>query len=707
VPKGLRIVVAVAAAALVAPLAAPSLAAGEPRPLGLDCAPLDGARFCPGNGTTERVPSWDGIPLDADVTLPPTGDGPWPTIVLLQGLGGQKRQLEPAAPQPGPGRGPKILPETLHHNNTYFAREGYAVVAYSSRGFGNSCGGGGIPGAQMQPPPCNRGFVRVNDARYEARDTQHLLGLLVDEGIAKPGALGATGFSYGGGMAVTLGYLGDRIRLLDGSYAPWRSPKGVPLSMTAIYGQWLWSDLVSSFLPNGRFLDFDPSTNDDSAEPIGVVIQSYLNGLVGLAQVDGYVIAPQPPGSPDAPADLMSTVIRLSAGEPYGADVKAIADEFRDFHGGYGIPGKPAAMLLESGWNDDVFPPAESLRVYNDLRERDPKADVALLLGDYGHSRAANKKTVARAFNDAAAAFFAEHLLGKGRGPRPGSVLAYTSTCPTSGAGAPPDGGPFVARSWQALRTEGVTLRGGAAQTVSSSGGDPLVGQNFDPIPQTNPLGTGEPCKSIPAAKAPGTAVYELESPGFTMLGLPTIRAVVATSGPHGQLAARLWDVLPDGRQRLVTRGVYRLTPDQSGPIVFQLHGNGYTFAKGHTVKLELAPSDAPQFRASNGSFSVRVSDLVAQLPAPAPGARRCAVRIRLPRARGARVLSLTVLDDGVRIRTVRGKALRRRSIVLRDLPEGRVRVRMRVRERARGARGRGGRTRVVTRRRVVRVCGA
>src|SRR5206468_3350678 len=98
--------------------------------------------------------------------------------------------------------------------------------------------------------------------RYEGRDTQYLLGLLVDEGIAKPGALGATGFSYGGGIAVSLGYLYDKVRLPDGAYVRWRSPKGVPLSMTAIYGQWTWSDLLASFLPNGRFLDFDPATDD-------------------------------------------------------------------------------------------------------------------------------------------------------------------------------------------------------------------------------------------------------------------------------------------------------------------------------------------------------------------------------------------------------------------------------------------------------------
>jgi hypothetical protein len=43
--------------------------------------------------------------------------------------------------------------------------------------------------------------------RYEARDTQYLLGLLVDEGIASPTAPGVTGME--------LAFLRKRIRLPD------------------------------------------------------------------------------------------------------------------------------------------------------------------------------------------------------------------------------------------------------------------------------------------------------------------------------------------------------------------------------------------------------------------------------------------------------------------------------------------------------------
>ena len=73
--------------------------------------------------------------------------------------------------------------------------------------------------------------------------------------------------------------------------------------------------------------------------------------------------------------------------------------------------------------------------------------------------------------------------------------------------------------------------------------------------------------------------------------------------------------MLPNGEQRLITRGVYRLTENQTGTITFQLHGNGYEFAAGDTIKLELLGRDAPYYRASNGAYDIEVSNLTASLP--------------------------------------------------------------------------------------------
>jgi hypothetical protein len=57
------------------------------------------------------------------------------------------------------------------------------------------------------------------------------------------------------------------------------------------------------------------------------------------------------------------------------------------------------------------------------------------------------------------------------------------------------------------------------------------------------------------------------------------------------------------------------LTSGQTGKIVFQLHGNGYRFAPGHTVELQLLGRDAPYYQASNAPFAVRTSKLTVSLP--------------------------------------------------------------------------------------------
>jgi hypothetical protein len=136
------------------------------------------------------------------------------------------------------------------YNNFFYARHGFAVVNYTSRGEGASCGGGGMPGSQNQTGVCARGFVRVADQRFDARDAQYLPGLLVDQGIADPGGLGVSGWSYGGGRSFELAYLNDRIRCAgaydsfkhdpcrgkrDGALIPWRSPGGRPLSIAAAW----------------------------------------------------------------------------------------------------------------------------------------------------------------------------------------------------------------------------------------------------------------------------------------------------------------------------------------------------------------------------------------------------------------------------------------------------------------------------------------
>ena len=595
--------------------AAPASAA---TPLGIPCKDQNGVRFCQGDGSTQRVPSWDGVPLDVDVTLPPAsaGDGPFPTIAMLHGYGGNKGDFEFANPEGDPE---SSAPGRLYHwNNTWFAQHGYAVLNYTARGFAKSCGTQDartvdcFQQLQNQDPSAG-GWIHLKDRRREAHDTQYLLGRLVDEGFAKPTKLGVTGISYGGGESIELAYLRDRIQRVDAnpaSFEPWVSPeKKIPMSLAAAFPRWPWSDLVSSLLPNGRFLDFDVATATRSRTPPGVPIQSYISGLYALGNVSGFYA---PPGV-DQTADISNWFARVGAGEPYSdPEATRILDEIYGFHQGFGTPttAGPAPLLIQNGWTDDLFPPAEALRVYNSLRAANPDADIALQFGDLGHSRGSNKGNIDKVFNDQATEFFDRHLKGSSDASPParGSVTVGTQTCPKPA----PGGGPFTASSWPEIHPGAARFGFSDPQTVTSDGGNPQTGADLEPAVRTN-----DACKTFDDETADGTAVYRLPKTGdaFTLLGLPTVSANITTTGVNGQLDSRLWDVAPDGKQTLISRGAYRLLDNQSGPVTFQLHGNGWVFAAGHVPKLELLGTDAPYLRPSNGAFQVEVKDVVIELP--------------------------------------------------------------------------------------------
>jgi pimeloyl-ACP methyl ester carboxylesterase len=583
---------ALAAAMLALPgvAAAKAKASGEPAPFGHACKAQDGVRFCPTETLAQRVSTFDGVPLDADVTLPPSGNGPFPVIVMLHGWSGSKTSFESSTPE-GDGN------ETFDYNNTYYAQHGYVVLNYSARGWGNSCGAV----SSREAPGCAEGWIRLADQRYEARDTQYLLGLLANEKLIKPRSIGVTGISYGGGQSIELADLKNRIRLPNGEFAPWTSPSGKKMEIKAAFPRWPWSDLVDALEPNGRFLDSELPAPGQSYEPLGVEIQSYVTGLIAEGEAGGYIA---PPGA-DPEADLVKWYTLINAGEPYALEGEAIAKQIYDYHQGYGIPlsGKPAPMLLESGWTDDLFPVSQSLRAYNESRAA--KGYAALLFGDVGHSPAANKANTDHAFNEAAAGFFAAKLEHSGTAPKNGSVTAYTQTCPTEA----PGGGPFTAKSWAKLHPHTLSFGSAAAQTFTSVAGNPTIAAEIDPIVNS------EACKTVKAEEEPGTANYTMTSPGFTLLGLPKVTANVNVTGLFGEITARLWDVLPSGEEREVSRGIYRLLESQQGQITFQLHGNGYEFPAGDTVKLELLGRDAPSYRASNGTFAVEVSGLSVALP--------------------------------------------------------------------------------------------
>lgn len=656
--------------ALIAALASAAPALADPAPFGHPCQLQYGVRYCPTMPRTGNVRTWDGTPIDVDVSLPPTGNGPWPTIVLLHGFSGNKLSYEGSSDQGSPLGSPQgdATTWTYHADDIWYAEHGYAVVVYDARGNAFSCG----YAPTRYDPACARGWLHITDQRYEARDTQYLLGLLVDQGIARPDALGVSGTSYGGIQALELAYLRDRIRKPDGSSAPWRSPKGTPLQIAAAWPRIGWSDAMASVLPNGRYRDDVRPVAGDGIDPIGMPLASFGAGLVGLLDAETYTA---PPGQ-DPSADINTWLATFAIGEPWSAQAQAYAREIDTFHTAT-LSGPPAPLLIENGWTDDVVPATNAIRAYRQIRAAFPGAAVSLQLGDLGHNRGANKPEEDHYFNDHASAFFDRYLKhdAAASAPAPGSVTTFTQTCPAS---APP-GGPHTASDYTRLHAGVIGFAATGVQAVSSSGGDETGGVGADPN-----ANQGGPCNTFNDANESGTAAYRFPiGKGFTLSGRPEVRAHVDVQGLYGQLDARLFDVAPGGTETLVTRTAYRLLDNEHDTIVFQLNGNAYRFPAGDAVKLELLGRDLPYVRFSNSTFTLNVSDVSLTLPTLEPQATsgasrppitgavrptcisRRTIRLHLPRAVANTYQAIDVYINGrrsTRVRRQRGSVLIRLS---------------------------------------------
>lgn len=604
------VAVALAGLVLVTAAAVPAAEAQRPdprpMPFGHDCRRFEEVRFCPTGGLGERVASFDRVPLDVDVTLPSRGAGPFPTIVMLHEFGGTKDRFVPETPEDIDRRGG---PRARHlYDPIFYARRGYAVVTYSARGFGRSCGK-----PSSRTPDCSAGWQHFGDQRYEARDTQHLLGLLVDDGIAHPDALGVTGQSYGGVQAMELALLRDRIRLADGAFQPWTSPSGRPLRIAAAWSRYGYSDPTDVLLPNGRFLDFRPERRRASRSPLGFPIDPLTQSFLTISRT-GFTS----PAGADASADIENWVPRFLAGDPFGSDVRSIAAELSTFHGASGLSGPTAPLLLESGFTDGIIPIRQSLTLYNRLRRADRTAPVWLQFGDVGHAPADPESFARSAFAERGAAFMDAMLL-RSR-PAPGRVAAHLLSCPRRKTPVP----AIIASSWERIHRGAVVLESGRTQRISA----PARRRVANPGPGR--AGPGGCDLRTPGRVRRGTAAYSWKIQPFTLLGRPTIRARVSGDTNGRRLVAVLYDIARNGKVRQLTQGVYRLGRERT--LLFQLDGSGYRLRRGHRIALTVAGFAPGLVSPSNRRLRMRIEELTLELPARERPDGDAIVRPRLAR---------------------------------------------------------------------------
>ena len=605
------------------------------------------------------------ITLDVDITLPASAasvlypeDPPRgapatgnPVIVFMHGCcGGNKTSWEASSID--------ASNEQWHHNNAWFAARGYVVVNYTARGFRNSSDRG------------STGTTQLDSRRYEINDYQYLIGLLSDLDrerkaadlpplfMINPRKVGAVGGSYGGGFSW--------LALTDPT---WKSPlHQTKLKLGAVVTKYGWTDLVESLVPAGHYLDRDVNgktsiapTDPDKAlsrDPLGVMKQSIVTGLYGTGN------APQGNHTtfPDYIHDVYS---RLQAGEPYDEDpnLEALVDTFLADRSAYFQnsywnrveKGLKVPVYAAATWTDPLFPAMETIRFYNKLKQVNPRYPLTMNLGDYQHfthnkpkewgdvcgdnhhvctikdyRTAGDKVLLGRpksrrhvGINTRMNKFLDFYLRGKGKKPR-SNVTSTTQICPSNATRKfkfDEPGIEYRAPSWRAL-TGGKPFvlgwgGGGAATTTTSTAAVDGHAQESDPVArQTQSNKCYTTSQRDPGPGVVQVASNELRKP-FTMAGLPLMKLKYETTAPDYWIAARLFDLDPDGTMTLVTRGVCRVNTAASDRScdVFALFGNSWRFEKGHRVVVELSQADQPFLRRDNVPSTITYPDIQISIP--------------------------------------------------------------------------------------------
>jgi hypothetical protein len=572
-----------------------------------------GQRWC-GNTAGTTVPSWDGTPIDVSVAFPPaTGaDTDYPVVGIYHGWGSTK-----------------ILPSSAQAQR--WLKLGYAVFSQTDRGWGDSC-----KSSEKTKAGCEHGYVHLMSRRYEVRDAQYLLGLLADEGVINPQEIGATGESYGGGMSAEIGSLKDRVELTNGELIPWVSPKGKAMKISATAPEWPWTDFAQSLQPNGSNLDYvaeAPYSGMLGNHEYGIQKQSWNEDLY----LDGELLGAYYQAKPEEPEAALTEWYEFNGtGGPYNGKAQALQQEAQlPLHSAYytNLSEAPAPTIMQNGWNDDLFPVDQAVDYYNKVRATYPNQPIQLFDLDYGHNpRSATSPSASEvaALNTAQNEWFEYYVRGQGSEPANahGGVTAITSAC---SAETTTTGTTYKAANWASLSPGEINLQGAAEQTIVAPGTAPKTA-----------FTSGTVCTTEAAGGNASAATYELApapAAGFTIAGSSTVIGEFSTPITNDQIIARLMDVEPGGKQRLIGRAIYRPINPEGGftKQVFQLHPQAWKVESGHVLKLQLLIQDSKYARTSSSTTtsaaSIKVKNLELRVPTiEKPGSDGGLVQTPLPK---------------------------------------------------------------------------
>ncbi|MFD5920583.1 alpha/beta fold hydrolase [Kitasatospora sp. NPDC058201] len=505
--------------------------------------------------------------VQLDTSFFTTGESPRPAVLLGHGFGGSKEGERERAEQ--------------------LARQGYAVLTWSARGFGRS-----------------GGKIGLNAPDREVEDVKRLVDWLAQrpevrlDGPGDP-RVGITGASYGGAVALLGSAYDRRIDAVASQITWWNLadalfPQGVQGS-GAVDGVFkkLWAGI---FFTTGSAGDLGPSGG--AARPS---VASEGAGQVGCGRFLEELCRMYDRVATTGHADPEAVAL-LDRSSP-----SSVADRLK-------VP-----TLVVQGQQDSLFPLDQGDAIARAVAANGAPVAVDWFAGGHDGATDTSERVDARV-----GAWFDRYL--KGGGAASGDAPKGDGA-PKDGDASQGDGGTGAA--FRVTRTGGVdstgfqpVLRGATAEAYPGLGGTGsrqyrLTGPSADGEQAfANPPGGAPPnISALPGigalsqAAALGASV-SLDFPGqfaafesepldasVHLTGRPTVPIRVRADRPDAVLFAKLYDVAPDGKQTLPQQlsAPLRVT-GADGPdgrtVTVGLPTVDHTFDSGHRLRLVLASTD-------------------------------------------------------------------------------------------------------------------
>jgi ABC-2 type transport system ATP-binding protein len=449
-----------------------------------------------------------------------------PAILLAHGFGGSKDDMRAEAQD--------------------LARDGYAVLTWSARGFGRSTG-----------------KIGLNDPTAEVADVSRLIDWLARRPevlLDAPGdpRVGIAGASYGGAIALLAAAYDKRVDAIAPETTYW--------------------NLADALFPDGVFkklwagIFFTTGSTSSASQVAAAGSASRTSGDCGrftaelCAMYERVAVA----GKPDADAEALLTERSPSA----------VGDRIK-------VP-----TLLFQGQTDSLFPLDQADQAADTIRANGAPVAVDWIAGGHDGGNQETGRVEART-----AAWFDRYLKGTTSADT-GPVFRVSRTTGIDTANATVELGGAAGTSYPGLHGSPRAIQlTGAAQTFKNpaGGGPPSISvvPGLGALSQLSGLGVSL------SLDFPGQYAYFDSAPlhsGFRITGASSIRIHVTADTAEAVLFAKLYDVSADGTQQVLPSQLatpLRISGARTGvDLTVTLPAVDYGVGAGHRLRLVLSSTD-------------------------------------------------------------------------------------------------------------------